>query len=114
MMNSTKIGLGLGGIALLALVGCGGEMRASKSSPGTAYDAPPPAAYPAGQPGMAPPAQAEASVSADKSASPRATESPAEPTNRPGLGTEWGETRFSHITQVAFIRADADQPLSTA
>jgi hypothetical protein len=37
----------------------------------------------------------------------------AEPTNRPGLGTEWGETRESHIHEVSFFRA-GDNPFSVA
>jgi hypothetical protein len=37
-----------------------------------------------------------------------------EPTDRPGLGTEWGETRFSKITTVPFIRADVSNPFATA
>ena len=39
---------------------------------------------------------------------------PDEPTDRPGLGTEWGETRFSKITTVPFIRADLTNPFATA
>jgi len=29
---------------------------------------------------------------------------------RPGLGTEWGETRYSHVRNVSFDRADDDHP----
>lgn len=36
------------------------------------------------------------------------------PRNRPGLGTEWGETRESHIREVSFFRADPDQPFAVA
>jgi hypothetical protein len=36
------------------------------------------------------------------------------PTDRPGLGTEWGETRSSSITTVAFQRADATNPFGMA
>lgn len=32
------------------------------------------------------------------------------PTDRPGLGTEWGETRNSSITSVAFQRAEPTNP----
>ena len=46
---------------------------------------------------------------AEKSAS-RAEEH----TDRPGLGTEWGETRFSKITTVPFVRADVSNPFATA
>ncbi len=37
-----------------------------------------------------------------------------EPSDRPGLGTEWGETRFSKITTVPFVRADISNPFATA
>ena len=37
-----------------------------------------------------------------------------EPSDRPGLGTEWGETRLSKITTVPFIRADLTNPFATA
>lgn len=37
-----------------------------------------------------------------------------EPADRPGLGTEWGETRFSKITTVPFVRADVANPFATA
>jgi len=36
------------------------------------------------------------------------------PQNRPGLGTEWGETRESHITEVSFLREDPSRPFAQA
>lgn len=33
--------------------------------------------------------------------------------DRPGLGTEWGETRFSSISRVSFERADASSPFAS-
>jgi hypothetical protein len=36
------------------------------------------------------------------------------PEDRPGLGTQWGETRTSHISMVSFERADASSPFATA
>lgn len=36
----------------------------------------------------------------------------ADDSARPGLGTEWGETRDSQITTVPFVRADAQNPLA--
>ena len=36
------------------------------------------------------------------------------PTQRPGLGTEWGETRESHITEVSFLREDPSRPFAQA
>lgn len=38
----------------------------------------------------------------------------AAPEDRPGLGTQWGETRNSAITSVPFQRGDGDKPFSTA
>jgi hypothetical protein len=37
-----------------------------------------------------------------------------DPVDRPGLGTEWGETRFSQISTVSFQRADPETPFATA
>ncbi|HET9960428.1 MAG TPA: hypothetical protein VFQ61_38425 [Polyangiaceae bacterium] len=31
---------------------------------------------------------------------------------RPGLGTEWGETRYSHVSNTAFDRSDPSQPFA--
>ncbi|HEY2518089.1 MAG TPA: hypothetical protein VGI39_44770 [Polyangiaceae bacterium] len=37
-----------------------------------------------------------------------------QPKDRPGLGTEWGEQRESHIHEVSFLRADPERPFATA
>lgn len=93
---------------------------------------PPPSSSPAGEgsggPGMGSLAMEESSAApsaAPRSPSPasagaaRKTESEdavrrAEPMDRPGLGTEWGETRFSRISTVPFVRADPATPFATA
>jgi len=36
------------------------------------------------------------------------------PTDRPGLGTKWGETRTSRVTIVPFERADRTHPIASA
>jgi hypothetical protein len=36
------------------------------------------------------------------------------PKERPGLGTEWGESRESHIRVVSFLRGDPDRPFAVA
>jgi hypothetical protein len=36
------------------------------------------------------------------------------PTDRPGLGTKWGETRTSRVGLASFRRADSAHPLATA
>jgi hypothetical protein len=45
--------------------------------------------------------------------SPLPAPSPA-PRDRPGLGTEWGETRESPIREVSFVRATFDQPFAVS
>lgn len=62
--------------------------------------------------GGAAPSSAPPSRMAQDEARRPSRESPAEPTNRPGLGTQWGETRSSSITTVPFQRADATNPFS--
>ncbi|WP_437684203.1 hypothetical protein [Sorangium sp. So ce131] len=37
-----------------------------------------------------------------------------EPIDRPGLGTEWGETRVSRISTTPFLRADVERPFAVA
>ncbi|WP_437333895.1 hypothetical protein [Sorangium sp. So ce394] len=37
-----------------------------------------------------------------------------EPIERPGLGTEWGETRVSRISTAPFVRADVERPFALA
>ena len=37
---------------------------------------------------------------------------PVRPRHRPGLGTEWGESRISRVTTAPFIRAHRDQPFA--
>lgn len=65
----------------------------------------------------APPAPAPPpTVTAESSGSSGSHWSAPEPTpqNRPGLGTEWGESRESHIREVSFFRGDPDRPFAVA
>jgi hypothetical protein len=55
-------------------------------------------------------ARAEASASRDGAYRPTPTPEP----ERPGLGTEWGETRDSRVSSAPFERQDFSTPLSTA
>jgi len=71
-------------------------------SPGTGGASPPP-----------PPVSAQAESSVSGSSSHWNTPEPA-PRERPGLGTEWGESRESHIREVSFFRNDPDRPFATA
>jgi hypothetical protein len=68
---------------------------------------------------MAPPAANTPSSAAPREDSggardARKSEVAPEPTQRPGLGTEWGETRSSRITTVPFVRADDTNPIAVA
>ena len=136
-MNATRrVGLALGIMALLATaVGCGGEAgvaMAPPKSPGPSAEVSVSAqGSPASTP-MQPGYGSSGGRSADMSPPPPAaqgmypTEAPApsmdsaakaqrrEAEARPGLGTEWGETRFSRISTVPFVRADAAQPFATS
>lgn len=115
-------------VALVGLVGCG----ASESAPKTAdtyggygqpsyqpSGAPAPAAPSRGgwfdSGGAVPAEEAQSAPSASSGAwgADRVTSAP-EPTARPGLGTEWGETVSSHITSTPFLRADSASPFATA
>jgi hypothetical protein len=70
-----------------------------------------------------PPPPAKSSVSVQGSArfdmdrmDKKAERGPAAepPADRPGLGTQWGETRTSRISMVSFERADAGSPFAAA
>ncbi|HEX8795102.1 MAG TPA: hypothetical protein VF765_29345 [Polyangiaceae bacterium] len=82
----------------------------SAPAPSTAGYAPQPG-YPAPPPPFAESAPAQGGTPGDMGSAQK----PApEPEDRPGLGTEWGETRESHIREVAFFRADPDRPFAVA
>jgi hypothetical protein len=75
---------------------------------------------PMGQPGMAPSPAPAADAAAPRASSTEGgamkgefNEAPR-PESRPGLGTEWGETRSSHITSSPFTRADSTSPFAVA
>src|SRR5262245_27658054 len=101
--------------AMVGLAGCGaGAGVGAKSAP----PASPQAYY--GQRSFEPTttrsgAPAAAGASRESAPSPRAMETDeaaAAPSaaERPGLGTEWGETRYSHVSNVSFDRADWSHP----
>src|SRR5690348_16127041 len=134
-MNAMKrLGLAaLGFVALFGAAGCGADMAPpmAKSAPsepmssgGQGYGQPQPGAYQPGQPraeSAPPPPPASPSVSVqgrvsvDSGSSKKAERSAdAPPSDRPGLGTQWGETRNSRISMVSFERADAASPFAAA
>jgi hypothetical protein len=57
----------------------------------------------------APVSQSQSSAEAGSAYEP----TPAPQDDRPGLGTEWGETRQSRVSSAPFERADGARPLST-
>ena len=98
---------------LLTLAGCGGGAMAPKAAEA---QAPRTGAAPGAPHAFAPP---EAVASAADSAVPSARgieeRAPREPSPdaRPGLGTEWGETRTSRVHDVTFVR-DSSRPFAVA
>lgn len=95
-------------LAAMALAGCasdsGGRSSDAAYAPPAQMQAKP--AAPAG-PGIGV-ADGAPSMTGEMGMTP-----PAEP-GRPGLGTEWGETRRSSVSAAPFVRADARSPFSTA
>jgi hypothetical protein len=113
--------------ATAGLLGCAGSASPdAKSAPNTPISAEPAAEAPqTGSDDSAAPApppaapgaaldRAEGSAQTAPRTSARPAEKKDEPNARPGLGTEWGETRFSRISTVPFVRADASSPFATA
>ena len=114
---------------LLVLSGCGGSAnsppaaKSPDSSPaqfqsggGFAADAPAstqssPAGFPA-QPGTAAAPPPREAAKSEDSSSRSASREPS-PESRPGLGTEWGETRNSRVHDVTFVR-DSSRPFAIA
>ncbi len=100
-------------LAMSGLAACGGSQYAIGGSA-------PRSAPPAGKSATAAPGyshgadvSAAASPTPEPSAAPRAEARPQEApaaTERPGLGTEWGETRFSHAVSVS-LSDETGRPL---
>jgi hypothetical protein len=109
--------------AIFGVVGC----MPDAAPPATA---PQPAGYPAAEASVSggyapqstpapapppPPAAMSPSMDMGRSAPKSATHAEAAPPeDRPGLGTQWGETRTSRISMVSFERADHSSPFATA
>ncbi|MBL8742441.1 MAG: hypothetical protein JNK04_15135, partial [Myxococcales bacterium] len=98
--------------ALMAF-GCSAGERMS-DSPAEYAPASQQGQYPQAAPGAAAAGAAPAPPSEAVADSAMRAEKKAEPSNRPGLGTTWGETRSSTITTAPFVRADAASPFATA
>jgi hypothetical protein len=100
----------VGVAGLVCVTGCTSADRAK--APAT-ESAPP---FASESPAVAP-SSPSAGSSAPSAAAPEASreEAPSpSPSERPGLGTEWGESRFSQVTDVPFLRADGDRPFAVA
>lgn len=118
-MKANGILSGLSVVALGALLaGCGASAPKSAQAPSRAAESAPAAPY--GASNDAPSTQGypgggfEGGASPSPSAAPPASESKAESRQRQGLGTEWGESRSSHVRDVRFVRADEERPFSTS
>lgn len=128
MCTTRTMGLALAITTLLtALAGCGGSAPPPMAPVGPSAEGAPTPAYQGGygQPaaeapapppppssGAAPrPMEPSRSAPADYGGMAKKSEAPAD---RPGLGTQWGETRMSRISTVPFERADLSSPFATA
>jgi hypothetical protein len=109
-------------VAAIGLSACGRGANTvvakSPSGHGTGGSAPgdvgAPAATPAEPCSMcldgSPPSVDVGSFATGKSAFEESRRSAPSAAERPGLGTEWGETRYSHVSHTSFDRADPDHP----
>jgi hypothetical protein len=128
MNTMRQVGLSALGLAVLCgAAGCAGAAPPSAmpaQTAATSADAP---AYAGGSiaepslsspsPAAPPPPPAASAMSEMAPRSPAKSERRAEaepPRYRPGLGTQWGETRTSRISFVEFERADVGSPFATA
>lgn len=123
MSRMRRIGLLAAAAIFGAALGCGGSSGPAFTA--KAPDSPaPPASVEIGGSGAsatpAPPASAAAPSpgrdsggddQAPRAASKEESEGPS-PLPRPGLGTEWGETRSSRISTAPFVRADTANPFA--
>src|SRR5437764_1438998 len=118
-MKTRSNGLAWGWLAAaVGLAGCGGSSEyAAKAPPASpanyGYSSHTSSAAPA-EPGApiadAPPPVAARSESAPPRAARKERDAEMSAGERPGLGTEWGETRWSHVNNVSFDRADPSHP----
>ncbi len=87
--------------------------------PAPAHAAPRPTTVASKTPAAPPPAPSGGAVggavapTADRRPPPMEEDAPAQPTNRPGLGTEYGEQRYSATSFTRFERA-SDRPVAIA
>ncbi len=90
------------------------DSSAKEASPPSAPPAPPGAFKGGSQPSQPQAGARPSPTSEGEAASPKKADVAPDPVDRPGLGTQWGETRSSRITTVPFVRADGSSPFATA
>jgi hypothetical protein len=128
MVSKKRVGLVASVLSLvLVLAGCGGgaATRPTDTAPkGGSHGAPAPVAaeapapseggFATATPAPSQPSSAPRSDSRDAPAkSSREASADRAPETRPGLGTEWGETRSSRVHDVTFVR-DSNRPFASA
>lgn len=111
-------------LSLLALSAsaCSFEKSAAESADSRASEPPgafassprAPAAPPAFESSQAPAKSAAPAARAEAGGSADGAYRPAPKDDRPGLGTEWGETRESRVSSAPFERQDSGTPLTTS
>ncbi len=122
-MGSTKrLALGLLAASALAFGSAACKTEAGKAGPSDDVGAKPAKEAPGEAPSAAATAEAAppagAPAAADRAVggkgegakAKRSAAAEPSPEQRPGLGTEWGEARTSHINQVSFTRGEAAKP----
>ncbi len=87
---------------------------AEKSGAGFFTSREAPESVSAAQPAPPPPSPSPGGAADSRSSSSSRPATAEPPHDRPGLGTEWGETRTSRVHDVTFTRADADRPFAMA
>jgi hypothetical protein len=107
MRKSTVLGLLAVGLITAGCAGSGAMKSAdAPASPGYAQSG---AGY--GQPTAASEGEAQSAAPAPAAGmEPGASDEVARSEERPGLGTEWGENRESHISSTQFFRESPDRP----
>jgi hypothetical protein len=111
-------------VVTLWATGCAGQ-AAMEPAPATVVAAPPAAAPPMASPAFVGGGESRSSLDMSEAAPPpppasvasesRGAAAPTPPVvERPGLGTEWGESRTSYVHDVDFQRADFTHPFAVA
>lgn len=117
LLNKTTKKISLFLAAALVLAGCAGGADSSKAPPRSPSGSPAIAQESSGFGGSVGGAADEAPAPAPQSAPSKDSASSARrernPDTRPGLGTEWGETRTSRVHDVTFVR-ESSRPFALA